>query len=90
MVAHNKNTSPRIHRALVFQGGGLLGAYEAGAYKDINEELSRFFKAILPFYGSLCLSFCKFISQSSPMLYLQCFTSGAKNIVEFFDIFELL
>ena len=34
-----------IHRALVFQGGGSLGAYEAGAYKDINEELSRFFKA---------------------------------------------
>jgi NTE family protein len=34
-----------IHRALVFQGGGSLGAYEAGAYKDINEELSRYLKA---------------------------------------------
>ncbi|MGB8035022.1 MAG: patatin-like phospholipase family protein [Nitrososphaeraceae archaeon] len=33
-----------IHRALVFQGGGSLGAYEAGAYKDINEELSRYLK----------------------------------------------
>jgi len=29
-----------IHRALIFQGGGSLGAYEAGAYKAINEELS--------------------------------------------------
>jgi predicted acylesterase/phospholipase RssA len=29
-----------IHRALVFQGGGSLGAYEPGAYKYINEELS--------------------------------------------------
>ena len=34
-----------IHRALVFQGGGSLGAYEAGAYKDINEELSQYLKA---------------------------------------------
>jgi NTE family protein len=33
-----------IHRSLVFQGGGSLGAYEAGAYKDINEELSRYLK----------------------------------------------
>jgi predicted acylesterase/phospholipase RssA len=33
-----------IHRALIFQGGGSLGAYEAGAYKDINEELSGFFR----------------------------------------------
>ena len=29
-----------INRALVFQGGGSLGAYEAGAYKAINENLS--------------------------------------------------
>ena len=34
-----------IHRALVFQGGGSLGAYEAGAYKDINEELSRYLES---------------------------------------------
>ena len=34
-----------INRALVFQGGGSLGAYEVGAYKDINEELSRYLKA---------------------------------------------
>ncbi len=29
-----------INRALIFQGGGSLGAYEAGAYKAINEELT--------------------------------------------------
>jgi len=45
MVAHNKNGNSSIHRALVFQGGGSLGAYEVGAYKDINEELSRYLKA---------------------------------------------
>jgi len=33
-----------IHRALIFQGGGSLGAYEAGAYKAISEELSVFLK----------------------------------------------
>jgi predicted acylesterase/phospholipase RssA len=36
-------TSP-IHRALIFQGGGSLGAYEAGSYKAIQESLSRSFK----------------------------------------------
>ena len=30
--------SSSIHRALIFQGGGSLGAYEAGAYKSMNEE----------------------------------------------------
>src|SRR5947208_2032114 len=32
-----------INRALIFQGGGSLGAYEAGAYKAINEDLSAYF-----------------------------------------------
>ncbi|HET7283462.1 MAG TPA: patatin-like phospholipase family protein [Nitrososphaeraceae archaeon] len=32
----------RVNRALIFQGGGSLGAYEAGAYKAIKEELSRY------------------------------------------------
>jgi NTE family protein len=36
------NTS--INRALIFQGGGSLGAYEAGAYKAINEDLSSYFR----------------------------------------------
>jgi predicted acylesterase/phospholipase RssA len=44
MVADNKNMNSGIHRSLVFQGGGSLGAYEAGAYKDINEELSQYLK----------------------------------------------
>lgn len=30
-----------VNRALTFQGGGSLGAYEAGAYKAIKEELSQ-------------------------------------------------
>jgi len=33
-----------INRALIFQGGGSLGAYEAGAYKAINEDLSGYFR----------------------------------------------
>ena len=32
-----------INRALIFQGGGSLGAYEAGVYKAINEDLSAYF-----------------------------------------------
>ena len=35
---------PSINRALIFQGGGSLGAYEAGAYKAIKEDLSTFFE----------------------------------------------
>ena len=31
-----------VHRALILQGGGSLGAYEAGAYKAISEKLSSF------------------------------------------------
>ena len=30
---------PNINRALILQGGGSLGAYEAGAYKALNEDL---------------------------------------------------
>ncbi len=33
-----------IHRALIFQGGGSLGAYEAGAYKAMHEDLSVYFR----------------------------------------------
>src|SRR5438093_11814735 len=44
MVADHKNLDFNLHRAPIFQGGGSLGAYKAGAYKDINEELSRFFR----------------------------------------------
>jgi hypothetical protein len=37
---NNGNTSSNVHRALIFQGEGSLGAYEAEAYKAISEELS--------------------------------------------------
>ena len=36
--------SSNFHRALTFQGGGSLGAYEAGAYKAINEDITRYFR----------------------------------------------
>ena len=41
-MSNNKNnTIPAKERALVLQGGGSLGAYEAGAYKGIYEFLSN-------------------------------------------------
>jgi NTE family protein len=40
MVNNDPRTSA-AHRAIVFQGGGSLGSYEAGAYKAIYELLSR-------------------------------------------------
>jgi len=39
--SNSKNTIPVKERALVFQGGGSLGAYEAGAYKALYEFLSK-------------------------------------------------
>jgi NTE family protein len=40
LSSSNKNTHiPSHERALVLQGGGSLGAYEAGAYKALNEWL---------------------------------------------------
>jgi predicted acylesterase/phospholipase RssA len=39
-----KFMTPNVNRALIFQGGGSLGAYEAGAYKAINEDLSAYFR----------------------------------------------
>jgi predicted acylesterase/phospholipase RssA len=45
MVADPKNITSNIHRALIFQGGGSLGAYEAGAYKAIKEDLSEYFRS---------------------------------------------
>jgi NTE family protein len=41
----NKLMSSAIHRALIFQGGGSLGAYEAGAYKDIKEDLLPYLRS---------------------------------------------
>ena len=40
----DSDNKSNIHRALIFQGGGSLGAYEAGAYKAIHEELSAAFR----------------------------------------------
>ena len=41
---NNNTKSSNFHRALIFQGGGSLGAYEAGAYKAMSEGLSSFIK----------------------------------------------
>src|SRR5690348_782742 len=35
---YNRNQN-RVHRALIFQGGGALGAYEAGIYKALYDNL---------------------------------------------------
>jgi NTE family protein len=37
----NRNKIPEKARALVLQGGGSLGAYEAGAYRALYEKLSK-------------------------------------------------
>ena len=37
----NRLMDSSINRALIFQGGGSLGAYEAGAYMAIYEELQH-------------------------------------------------
>ena len=36
--------SSNFHRALTFQGGGSLGAYEAGAYKAINGDITAYLR----------------------------------------------
>ena len=36
-----KMNNPKSQRALVFQGGGALGAYEAGAYQTIYEYILK-------------------------------------------------
>ena len=35
-----------VNRALIFQGGGSLGAYEAGVYKAAKEIFSDYFKSV--------------------------------------------
>jgi NTE family protein len=36
--------NPNINRALIFQGGGSLDAYEAGVYKADHEDISEYFR----------------------------------------------
>ena len=37
----HKSPVPKVQRALVLQGGGALGAYQAGAFKSLYENISR-------------------------------------------------
>ena len=39
MSSSNKYTIPRVQRALVLQGGGALGAYQAGVFKSLYEKM---------------------------------------------------
>jgi predicted acylesterase/phospholipase RssA len=43
-MVDDDNEASKAQRALIFQGGGSLGAYEAGAYKAIDDELSAFIR----------------------------------------------
>lgn len=37
----NKNKEiPKVQRALIFQGGGSLGAYEAGVFRTLYDKIS--------------------------------------------------
>jgi predicted acylesterase/phospholipase RssA len=45
-----KNNIPNVQRALVFQGGGSIGAYEAGVFKAFYDS---FFKVDEPFFDIL-------------------------------------
>lgn len=36
-----KTPIPKVQRALVLQGGGALGAYQAGAFKSLYEKIKR-------------------------------------------------
>ena len=40
-MSSSRRNVPAKERALVLQGGGALGAYEAGAYKGLYEWLSK-------------------------------------------------
>jgi patatin-like phospholipase/acyl hydrolase len=42
---HHNFYESSINRALIFQGRGSLGAYEAGSYKAIHVAFSRYFRA---------------------------------------------
>jgi NTE family protein len=39
MSSSNKYTIPKVQRALVLQGGGALGAYQAGVFKSLYEKM---------------------------------------------------
>ena len=39
MSSSYKYTIPKVQRALVLQGGGALGAYQAGVFKSLYEKM---------------------------------------------------
>ena len=51
---------PNINRALILQGGGSLGAYEAGAYKALNEDLLAYVRSD---WGEMCRYFISYLER---------------------------
>jgi NTE family protein len=41
LLNSSNNSIPKVQRALVFQGGGALGAYQAGVFKALYEKIKR-------------------------------------------------
>jgi NTE family protein len=41
MSSSYKYSIPKVQRALVLQGGGALGAYQAGVFKSVYEKMKR-------------------------------------------------
>src|SRR6478752_4091712 len=41
MLNSSEYSIPKVQRALVFQGGGALGAYQAGVFKALYEKIKR-------------------------------------------------
>jgi predicted acylesterase/phospholipase RssA len=41
MSGSYKYSVPKVQRALVLQGGGALGAYQAGVFKSLYEKMKR-------------------------------------------------
>ena len=41
MLNSSEYSIPKVQRAFVLQGGGALGAYQAGAFKALYEKIKR-------------------------------------------------
>ena len=41
MLNSSEYSIPKVQRALVLQGGGALGAYQAGVFKGLYEKIKR-------------------------------------------------
>ena len=81
-----------INRALIFQGGGSLGAYEAGAYKAMNEGLSAFFitkgRENEPLFHIVCGTSIGAINAALLVSYVKennTWEGSAERLIEFWE-----